>query len=148
MTNKAFIEIYIDSECLHLNLFIFFQSKFQIPWSQKFWKIFWEIFYIFLLLIRSERVFQILFSHLWSLSLTLESSLLLASIVFGLNIRNVLFFGPEKCLKEFKSRVVVASKRRFWFTLISLRKLWSRVKKRFWSLKIFWPWKFFEWKKI
>ena len=34
-------------------------------------------------------------------------------------VRNVLFFGPEKCLNEFKSRVGVVPKRRFWSTLFS-----------------------------
>ena len=38
-------------------------------------------------------------------------------------VRRVLFFGPEKCLKEFKTRVGVAPKRRFWATVFSLRIL-------------------------
>ena len=41
-------------------------------------------------------------------------------------IRRVLFFGPEKCLKEFKSRVGVAPKKRFWSTVFSLRK-WTKI---------------------
>ena len=41
-------------------------------------------------------------------------------------VRNVLFFGPRKCLKEFKSLEGVVSKRRFWSTLISLRK-WTKI---------------------
>ena len=38
-------------------------------------------------------------------------------------VRNVLFFGPKRRLKEFKSRVGFASKRRFWSTF----KLFERV---------------------
>ena len=56
-----------------------------------------------------------------------------SKFLFDDKIRRVLFFGPEKCLKEFKSRVGVAPKSRFWSTVFSLRKLLSRVKRRFWS---------------
>ena len=41
-------------------------------------------------------------------------------------VRWALFFGPEKCLKEFKSRVGVDPKRRFWSTVFSLRK-WTKI---------------------
>ena len=34
--------------------------------------------------------------------------------IFKIVVRKVLFFGPEKYLKKFKSRVGVAPKRRFW----------------------------------
>ena len=43
-----------------------------------------------------------------------------------IKIRRVLFFGPNKCLKEFKSRVEVAPKRRFWSTVFSFRK-WTKI---------------------
>ena len=45
---------------------------------------------------------------------------IISLMVLWYQLRNVLFFGPEKCLKEFKSRVGVVSKRRFWSTLFSL----------------------------
>ena len=47
---------------------------------------------------------------------------IISLMVLWYQLRNVLFFGPKKCLNEFKSRVAVNSKRRFWSTLFSLRK--------------------------
>ena len=51
-------------------------------------------------------------------------------VQFLANLRRVLFFGPKKCLKEFKSRVGVAPKGLFWSTVFSLRK-WT--KSTFWT---------------
>ena len=51
-----------------------------------------------------------------------KKTLKISEISEDTKVRRVLFFGPEKCLKEFKSRVGVAPKRRFWFTVFSLLK--------------------------
>ena len=43
----------------------------------------------------------------------------MSSDIEDIKVPNVLYFGPEKCLKEFISRVRLASKRQVWSTFFS-----------------------------
>ena len=53
-------------------------------------------------------------------------------------VPNVLYFGPEKCLKEFRITCWTCFEKASLVHFISLRNLWSCVKRQVWStLKLF-----------
>ena len=72
-----------------------FQSYLVVDYLVKIKSLFWAKFYVQIENLRAH----------FSIPTYFET------LLIRIKIRKVLFFGPEKCLKEFKSRVGVAPKK-------------------------------------